>query len=290
MAIAPEPKLQTPPPPPATDAQGFPRWPLWLPVAALAGGLAWGFLMLSMLAGVLDATGIETDPDAPGLTAAGTVIIDLAVVVTAVGLAALTLRPRAWHFSLRGARLRSAAGVAGLGVCAFFLFEWIYVQIVHDKNPQTVVDDLGADRNTALAVAGAIVVIAVAPICEELFFRGFLFRVLRARLPLWIAAVADGILFGLVHGSLVILPILAFLGIVLCYVLENTGTLFATIAIHALNNTLSYGFLTDDGWVPAVCVGVAMLAACALGVARSARGDPAAVANPAARLDLPSPG
>ena len=290
MAIAPEPTLQGPTPAPPTDAQGFPRWPLWLPVAALAGGLAWGFLLVAMLTGVLDATGAETDPKAPGLTAAETVIVDVSVVLAAVALAALTLRPRAWHFGLRGGQLGPTAGFAALGVGAFFLFEFLYVHVVHDKNPQTVVEDLGADTNTALLVAGAIVVIVVAPICEELFFRGFLFRVLRARLPLWIAAVADGILFGLVHGSLVLLPILAFLGIVLCCVLEQTGTLFATIAIHALNNTISYGFLTDDGWVPAIGVGAVMLAACALGVARAARGVPPVAANPAARLDLPSPG
>jgi membrane protease YdiL (CAAX protease family) len=284
MSIAPQPALEADPPPPAAgERDGFPRWPLWLPLAALAGGVGFGFVAIGVLVGVLDATGIEPDASAPGVTDAGTVIIDLAVVTASVMLAAITARPRGWHFGLRRAPLGLTAGIAAIGVFAFFAFELVYGAIVEPKSSQTVVQDLGADKNSGLLVAGALVVIVVAPICEELFFRGFLFRVLRLRLPLWLAAVADGVVFGFVHyqdGLLLILPILAFLGVVLCYVYERTGTLFATIAIHALNNTISYGATTDDGWAAALSVGAVMLVLCAIGVVRASGGGPAAAANP----------
>jgi membrane protease YdiL (CAAX protease family) len=233
-------------------------------------------ILVGVLSGVLSAAGVDTGKGkAPGFTAATTMIVDVCVVVASVLLAATVATPRAWHFGLRGASVRFTAKIAGLGVLAYFLFSVVYQSIVQAKNPQKVVQDLGADTNTLLLVSGALVVILVAPVCEELFFRGFLFRALRLRMPLWVAAAIDGVLFGLVHGSLVIVPILACLGIMLCWVYERTGTLFATIALHALNNTISYGASTDRGWLPALAVGVVVIGACVAGIARAPRPAPA---------------
>ena len=269
--------MDAPPPPPPPEPGGFPRWPLWLPIAGLAAGLTFGLLSLSILAGVLGAAGVDTDGDSPGLTAAGTVIIDVSVVVASLLFAGLVARLRAWHVGLRGAPLKFTAAIAAIGILAFFLFSLVYAAIVQPDEPQKVVDDLGADTNSLLLVTGALVVIVVAPVCEELFFRGFLYRVLRLRMAFWLAGAIDGLLFGLVHASstsLAALPILAFLGFVFCYVYERTGTLFATIAMHALNNTVSYGVATDNGWVASLSIGGAMIGACVVGVLRAPRGVP----------------
>jgi membrane protease YdiL (CAAX protease family) len=283
MATGPDSAVVPPPPPPpaaapAPDSSEAPRWPLWLPLAAIAGGLAFGLMGVVILSGILRAAGVDSKGDSPGLTAAGTAIVDLAVVGACVMLAATVARPRAWHFGLRPAPLGFTAAIAGIGVLSFSLFTVIYGVIAQPKSEQKVVDNLGADTNTALLIAGALVVIVVAPVCEELFFRGFLFRVLRLRLPFWFAAVVDGVVFGIVHGTstpISALPILAALGIVFCWVYERTGTLFATIALHALNNTVSYGANTDSGWVAALIVGAVMIAACVFAVSRSPRGAPA---------------
>jgi membrane protease YdiL (CAAX protease family) len=269
--------LQPPPPPPPADPSAPPRWPLWLPLAGLACGLTAGFLGVSVLSGILSASGVKHVTSSPGLTAAGTVIIDLCVVLACLVFAAMVARPRPWHLGLRGAPLGPTATVAGIGVLSFFLFSLVYSALVRPDEPQKVVNDLGADTNTALLVVGAVVVIAVAPVCEELFFRAFLYRVLRMRMSVWLAAGIDGLVFGLVHASstsLTALPILAFLGIVFCYVYERTGTLFATIALHALNNTISYGVATNHGWVASLVVGAVVLGGCVLGVTRAPRGAP----------------
>jgi membrane protease YdiL (CAAX protease family) len=258
------------------DSSAYPRWPLWLPLAALGAGLAAGLVMVGVLGGILSAAGVNTSGKSPGITVAGTLIIDVAVVAASVLLAGVVTRPRPWQFGLRGGSLGFTAKIAGIGVAAYFMFDLVYAAIAQPKSPQKVVQDLGADQSTLLLVTGALVVIVVAPVCEELFFRGLLFRVLRMRMPLWAAALIDGVLFGAVHGSLVILPILAFLGVVLCYVYERTGTLFATIALHALNNTISYGATTNNGWVPALLVGAVVIAACVTAVARAPRPEPAA--------------
>jgi membrane protease YdiL (CAAX protease family) len=262
-----------PPPPQPPNPAEPPHWPLWLPLAALAGGLSFGLMGVVILSGIVGGKA-----DSPGVTTAGTVIVDLAVVGACILLAATVTRPRLWHFGLRSAPLGFTAAIAGIGVLAYTVFSVVYSVVVQPKGEQEVVNNLGADTNTALLIAGALVVIVVAPICEELFFRGFLYRVLRLRLPFWFAAVIDGVLFGIVHGTstpISALPILAALGIVFCWVYERTGTLFATIALHALNNTISYGATTDNGWGAALPVGAVMLAACVMAVKRGPRGAPA---------------
>jgi membrane protease YdiL (CAAX protease family) len=246
-----------------------PRWPLWLPLVAVGCGAAFGLLIVSVIAGIAHST------KSPGVTVAGTVIVDVSVVAAAVLLAGTIKPPRPWQFGLRGAPLKYAAQMASLGALAYFLFTVVYAAIVRPDNPQRVVEDLGADTNKLLLVVGALVVIVVAPICEELFFRGILFTVLRQRMPLWPAALIDGVLFGFVHGSLVIVPILAALGVMFCYVYERTGSIFPTIALHALNNTIAYGDQTD--WGVALAVGGVVIAGCAYALRRAPRRDPARV-------------
>ena len=239
------------------------RWPLWAPVAAVCFGIGAAILIMGVAAGVLRGAGVHVGSDSPGFTASFTIVQDLCVVAASVGIAALTLRPAPGQFGLRSAPLRFAAGIASIGIGAFYLFAFVYGAIVREENPQKIVDDLGADRNTLLLVLGALTVIVVAPICEEFFFRGFVYRVLRVRMGFWLAAAIDGVLFGLVHGVNVVLPVLIVLGMVLCWVFERTGTLFPTIAIHALNNTIAYGASVDHGWAAAAPAGAAVLAGCA---------------------------
>jgi membrane protease YdiL (CAAX protease family) len=257
-------------PPPSAPPQQQ-QWPLWLPLAGVGSGVSFGLLVLGVISGIANRT------SSPGLTAAGTVVVDVSVVVACVLFAGLVKRPRPSQFGLRGAVPKFTAQIAGLGALAYFLFSVVYEAIVRPDNPQKVVESLGADSNKLLLVVGALVVIAVAPVCEELFFRGILFKVLRQRMPFWPAAVIDGVLFGFVHGSLVIVPVLAALGVMFCYVYERTGSIFPTIALHALNNTIAYGATTDNGWPAALAVGAVVIGACVLGVARAPRGEPAPV-------------
>jgi len=81
--------------------------------------------------------------------------------------------------------------------------------------------------------------VLVAPVTEELVFRGMLYPGLRTKLGPWLAALASAALFGLVHDSLsAFLPLFA-LALVLARLYERTGSLLACIVVHALNNATS---------------------------------------------------
>lgn len=89
----------------------------------------------------------------------------------------------------------------------------------------------------------ALLVTAVAaPLCEEAFFRGMLFRLLRSRAPLWAAALLSAIAFGLAHASpavsVALLPVFTYMGIVLALTYAWTGSLTNTVLLHALNNAV----------------------------------------------------
>ena len=104
----------------------------------------------------------------------------------------------------------------------------------------------------ALLLYALLVSAVAAPICEEIFFRGMIFRYLRARWPLWAAALVSAIIFGAAHlspaTSPLIVPVLAFIGLVLALVYERTGSLTNSMMLHALNNgvltTVTYFVIT----------------------------------------------
>ena len=111
----------------------------------------------------------------------------------------------------------------------------------HVEAPEQVGEHLPA-IGTALTIVYAIV---IAPIGEELFFRGVLFRSLRDRHGFWVGAVGSAIGFGLIHyipGSAIdaaLLMIVMFLtGIALCFLYERRGTIVAPLAAHVTFNVI----------------------------------------------------
>jgi uncharacterized protein len=81
-------------------------------------------------------------------------------------------------------------------------------------------------------------VAVVAPIVEELFFRGMLYPLLRRRLPGWLAIVANAAIFAALHFIPILLPILFVMGLLLTFVRARTNSVIPGILIHALNNAV----------------------------------------------------
>ena len=81
-----------------------------------------------------------------------------------------------------------------------------------------------------------VIIVVIAPVMEELLFRGFLLHRWAHRWGLRTAIILTSLAFGIVHVE----PIGHFLfGVVLCTLYLTTGSLWAPIAAHALNNALA---------------------------------------------------
>lgn len=104
------------------------------------------------------------------------------------------------------------------------------------ENPQ--IEALTGGSTLSLSELGALMILVavVAPIVEELFFRGMLYPVLRRRWSAPVAIIVNGFLFALIHVIPILLPGLFFVGMVLAWVRERSGSVIPCIVIHALQN------------------------------------------------------
>ncbi|HEX2162249.1 MAG TPA: type II CAAX endopeptidase family protein [Thermoleophilaceae bacterium] len=284
-------------PPPPLPSVPQPSWP---PRFAFYGFVAALVCTLVTVGVILAIAGVGEDDESPVVTVVATLIQGFFFVGVAVAFARRIARPRPWHFGLRRAPLWRTIGWAALGMLAFYILTAVYSVIVEPDVEQDVTDSLGAGEGTLGLVAAGLMVIVVAPFVEELFFRGFFYRALRTRFPIALAAVVDGVVFGVIHfnfegaDALLILPPLAFLGVIFCLVYERTKSLWAVIGMHAFNNTIAFSAQADDGWKVAVVAGPVMLLACCV-LPQLLRDGPsplppgAASVGPSAQLSLPIP-
>jgi len=83
----------------------------------------------------------------------------------------------------------------------------------------------------------------VAPIAEEIFFRGMLFRFLRTRVPRWVAFGVPAALFSASHVNLAASIPLFVLALVFSYGYERTGRIGTPMVAHSLFNLHSIVFV-----------------------------------------------
>lgn len=110
-----------------------------------------------------------------------------------------------------------------------------------DWEKQTVALDalLESLQPGAMALAFVFMVAVAAPIGEELFFRGFVFNLLRNRLNMTSAVWLSAGLFALLHISVKnFLPIL-LIGALLAWLYARTGSLWSSVVMHGTFNLLS---------------------------------------------------
>jgi uncharacterized protein len=286
--------MEQAPPPPAGEPQ--PNWPPWFGVVGFIAALMATVIAVVI---VLAIAGVGQDEETPAVTVVATLMQGIFFVGAALVLARSIAPPRPWHFGLRRSPLWRTVGWAALGMLAFYVLAATYAILVDPQADQDVTERLGAEDGTLGLIAAGAMVIVVAPFAEELFFRGFFYRALRTRWPIAVAALIDGAIFGVIHfggadgaDGLLILPPLAFLGVIFCLVYEKTKSLWAVIGMHAFNNSVAFSAQVEgDGWKVAVVLGPIMLLACIVLPGRLRDGPsplpPAPRVGPEAQLSLP---
>ena len=83
----------------------------------------------------------------------------------------------------------------------------------------------------------------IAPIVEEIVFRGVLYRLLAVRIGVPVAIVVSGLLFGAIHFNAMGFIPLSALGMYFAYLYQQTGSLWVPIAVHALFNASQMGLI-----------------------------------------------
>jgi membrane protease YdiL (CAAX protease family) len=140
-----------------------------------------------------------------------------------------------------------AYAFAGFGVYfLLFLAVMMFAQFIPaldvDQEQSLGFDTGISGANLAMAFASLVI---LPPLVEEIVFRGFFYGTLRAnKVRKWTAIVLTSLLFGSLHlfgaaegGLLWIAFIDTFLlSVVMCYLRERNGSIWASIGVHALKN------------------------------------------------------
>ena len=217
-------KSKSPPPPPQSFEERISRVRLWTVIPAVFVPLvAWNLLKPHVAVSALAARQVG----------------ELILWAFAFGWWLLKAAPR--PYSVR-ASLGRHLDLAGWGVVALAIFGNTSVRIAwwitkYCRDILQVASTTGAytfslpiTRSDAFAIVSAAL---LAPVVEELLFRGTLFRSCRVRFGPGKAALLSSVLFGVAHSE----SMAVFLS-ALTYLLAYTRTrsLWAPIAVHALNN------------------------------------------------------
>lgn len=105
------------------------------------------------------------------------------------------------------------------------------------------VENVSSLTNPAMIAISSIFTILVAPVCEELIFRGFIYSRLKTGMPMAAAILISSWLFGMVHGTMIWIIYAGILGMILCWIYEKTGSLTSSIIVHIFFNAV--GFITE---------------------------------------------
>ncbi len=98
----------------------------------------------------------------------------------------------------------------------------------------------GAFESPVILPLVGILALVAAPIAEEAFFRGFVFRGLRNRWSLVGAAFASGLLFGLAHFLPILYIPFALIGVIFALGYVYSGSIWVPMAAHFLFNSISF--------------------------------------------------
>ena len=215
-------------------------WAGWGPADLVRGGLT---ALALILGGVALSLGVTH-----GLRLAGITLPAGAAVALVFALEALLIPP-AWAWGPRkhgggwaslGLRSFSLPLGAVLVIGSFFLvlainvaWEGVRQRLGLPGQPPVLPlfgDDLGG---LALALLlGAV----VAPLAEEVFFRGFVYPGLRRQWGVVWGIVISSALFAVVHAIPGVVPAIFAMGLILAALYELTGSLWPSIALHAIIN------------------------------------------------------
>lgn len=118
--------------------------------------------------------------------------------------------------------------------------QWVgYMDLMDRLGVEKVQDTVAVfqnEKDPMLLILMAFAAAFVAPVCEEIVFRGYLYPAAKRFAGPWLAALCTALMFSAAHGSMAaLLPLFVF-GLVLVALYEYTGSIWAPVAVHFVFN------------------------------------------------------
>lgn len=203
-------------------------------------------VVTSTAAGQIAAWLLEADPAAGKpllVTLAENLGMQLGMLFAFVGFSTITRDPpktdrvgfrRSAVIGLKWLMISYPIMIAANLIWKFALLGLDFEQVTQD--PVKLVQEGGAFAERILIY---LMIIVVAPICEELVFRGGVFRYLHHRLPIAGAVGLSAFFFAAIHFNLYSFAPLFVIGVTLALAYRETGSILSAIIFHSVFNTLN---------------------------------------------------
>jgi membrane protease YdiL (CAAX protease family) len=113
-------------------------------------------------------------------------------------------------------------------------------------NAPNILEDLNFGENPVAYILLFISIVLLAPVVEEIVFRGILFNLLNKKRGLVFSMIVSSIFFGVLHAETMVPT--TVIGFVLCFIYQKTGSLKLSMAGHMFNNLVAFmlPFLIGD--------------------------------------------
>lgn len=216
-------------------------WLRWL--AVYIGSYLGGPFLAGTLYGILDMIfpALSKAEAAELFYFAGAMLLQAGLVFLLVKLLILDPQNAGWE-TVGFQRPRKGAvlfyGIGGglvmfAGILALSSLVAFFQPTIEPQYFQTLVEDSSNGVQIfLLLLSGSI----LAPMMEEVLFRGLLYTGLKERIGVWPAILVAGMIFGAVHLDIWRFLPLAFGGAALCWTYQKTGNIWINMIAHGLWN------------------------------------------------------
>lgn len=115
------------------------------------------------------------------------------------------------------------------------LFPKLYDSFINAPN---ILEGLNFSENPVAYILLFISIVLLAPVVEEIVFRGILFNLLNKKRGLLFSMIVSSVFFGILHVETMVPT--TVIGFVLCFIYQKTGSLKLSMAGHMFNNLVAF--------------------------------------------------
>jgi membrane protease YdiL (CAAX protease family) len=140
------------------------------------------------------------------------------------------------QFFLKKKELSMVAIYCILFIPIIFFISILSKLLLPEFSEQQQVTDLKANFFEIIKKNG-IIIILLAPIVEEIIFRGLFYAALKKNFPWFVSQIISSVIFAIIHENIMAFTLLFSLSLILNLIYELYGKLFYPILVHSFFNT-----------------------------------------------------
>lgn len=148
----------------------------------------------------------------------------------------------------RGPRLADIIVAAPVGYLSYFVLTAILTGLAANYLPGYDINQAQEVGFKAMShqyeyVLAFLTLVVVAPFAEEVLMRGYLYGKLRKLMPVIVAMILTGVVFGALHGQVNVAVDVFALSLVMTTLRETTDSIWAGVVLHMMKNGLAFYIL-----------------------------------------------